>query len=136
MTTTQRLKESLRTYLATVNPAPDDITVVDAKQRAEITLPTLAIDVPSAEPHSVSLAHVQRCDVEIVLRCHAGDESDADIDAWIDQLESALNDPTSIKSILDDGIRMDHWLYQGSTQEWDESMLEVTFSAQCLVTRI
>jgi hypothetical protein len=47
-----------------------------------------------------------------------------------------LNDPTSIKSILDEGIRMDHWLYQGSTQEWDESTLEVTFSAQCLVTRI
>ena len=135
MTTTQRLKARLIAYLGEVSPS-DDIAIVDARQRVEIELPTLSVDVPSAEAHSVVLANVQRCEVEIVLRCHAGDEADTDVDEWIDQIESALNDPSAIKNLMGSTIRMDHWLYTGSVQDWDESVMETTFSAECLVTRV
>lgn len=135
MTTTQRLKARLIAYLGDVSPS-DDIAIVDARQRAEIELPTLSVDVPSAEAHSVVLANIQRCEVEIVLRCHAGDEADADVNEWIDQIESALNDPSAIRAIMGSKIRMDHWLYTGSVQDWDESVMETTFSAECLVTRV
>lgn len=135
MTTTQRLKARLIACLGEVSPS-DDIAIVDAHQRDEIALPTLSVDVPSAEAHSVVLANVQRCEVQIVLRCHAGDEAAADVDEWIDQIESALNDPSAIKNLMGKTIRMDHWFYAGSVQDWDESVLETTFSAECLVTRV
>ena len=135
MTTTQRLKSGLAAYLLEARPS-EDIAVVDATQRAEIALPTLAVQVTNATPHSVALANVQRCTVEIRLRCHAGDESDADVDNWIDQIESCLNDPAEIKAFVNDEIRVDHWLYNGSTTDWDENLLEVTFEAECLATRI
>lgn len=136
MNTTQALKNNLINYLESANPAPDTIAVVDAKRRAEIELPTLAVEVASAEPHSASLPHIQRSSVEIALRCHAGDEADADVQTWVDQIESALNDASQVKFSCADGMRMDYWIYQGSREEWDESILEVTFSAECLSVRM
>jgi hypothetical protein len=132
--TSQRLKDSLREYLTIVRPS-EDISVVDALQRAEIELPTLAIDVASVEPHSVVMPHIKRCGVEMTLRCHAGDD-DSEVNEWLDQLESALNDPSAIKAACSTDLRMDYWIYNGSEQTWDESVLEVTFSAECLVVRI
>lgn len=138
MTTTHRLKTALVAYLAEISPNAN-ISVVDADQRAEIDLPTLAAEVGEPQPHSTALAHVQRCPVEIKLRTHAGDETDyptATVNTWIDQIESALNDPAEIKALINDGVAIDYWLYQGSSQEWDESVLETTFTAECLCYRI
>jgi hypothetical protein len=132
--TSQRLKAALRGYLEDFRPS-DEISVVDALQRSEIALPTLAIGVSSVEPHSVVMPHIKRCDVEITLRCHAGDD-DSGIDQWLDQIESSLNDPSAIKNACSSDIRMDHWIYQGCKQEWDESTFEATFSAECLIVRI
>lgn len=138
MTTTYRLKDALADYLLIVRPSTS-ISVVDATQRAEITLPTLAVEVGDPEPHSTALAHVLRCPVEIKLRTHAGDESDyptATVNSWIDQIESSLNDPAEIKLLINDGVKIDYWLYGGSSQEWEESILETTFTAECLCYRI
>lgn len=136
MNTTQKLKNNIVEYMGSINPDPTLISVVDSKQREELPPFCLAVDVPSSEAHSVALSHVQRCDVTITLRVHAGDDPDADTENWIDELESSLNDPSPIKAALDDGIRIDHWIYNGSVQEWDEAMLEVSFYAQCLVAPI
>jgi hypothetical protein len=134
-TTAQRLKSAVIDYLDEVKP-DESIAVSDANARAEIAPPVIAVDVSGVEPHSVVLAHVQRCTLEVTLRAHSGDEDEADIDSWIDQIESALNDPTSLKSLCSDRIRIDHWLYQGSEQDWDESTLEVKFSVECLCVRV
>lgn len=135
MTTTQRLKAGLVAYLNEVKPDAD-ITVVDANIRADIELPTLAVAVTNVAPHSVVLAHCQRSTVQITLRTHAGDESMLDVESCIDQLESSLNNPTEIKAIITDQIRLDHWLYNGSTMEWDDNVLEVVFEAECIAARI
>ena len=135
MTTTQRLKDALITYLNLLAPSPS-ISVVDSKQRADIDLPTLAVEVGSVEPHSAALLYVQRAQVTIKLRLHAGDEDEADVDNWIDQIESLLNDPSAVEAASGDNLRMDYWIYSGSSQEWDESILEVSFEAESLITRI
>jgi len=132
--TSQRLKDALRSYLTDFRPS-EDIAVVDALQRAEIELPTLAIGVSSVDPHSVVLPHIKRCGVDITLRCHAGDDN-TEVNEWLDQLESALNDPSSIKAACSTDLRMDFWIYNGCEQTWDESMFEASFSAECLVARI
>ena len=135
MTTTQRLKYSLVSYLDANSPSAS-ITVADSKQREDIDLPTLAVEVSGAESHSVALSHVQNCELTIKLRTHAGDEDDFDVDTWIDTIEVLLCDPTSVKNAVQSDVQMDHWVYNGSDQEWDESVLEVNFEANCLVSRI
>jgi hypothetical protein len=135
MTTTQRLKDSLVSYLDTNKPDAA-ISVVDSKQRADVNLPTLAVEVGSAEAHSVTLSHIQNCSVEFKLRTHAGDESDYDIDSWIDTIETLLCSPEAVKTATLADVQMDHWVYNGSEQEWDESTLEVSFEANCLVSRV
>lgn len=131
MTTTQRLKDSLNAYLLELRPS-SSLSIVDSKQRADIELPTLAVEVSNVEPHSSALANIQRCQVSFKLRHHAGDEADYDIDSWIDQIESLLCDSSAIKSICDERIQIDYWLFNGSSQDWDESILEVNFDAECL----
>jgi len=133
--TTDRLKQALISHLETNNPS-EDITVYDATARAAFGLPCIAVGVPTVERHSVALQGVQRCGVEIVLRCHAGDEEDAEVSAWVDQIETALNDPSEIRALLDEKIRMDFWDYQGAHTSWDGSIMETTFSAECLITRV
>ena len=133
--TTQRLIKNLVDYLGEYKPSPD-IAVVDATQRAEIALPTLTVGIASVEAHSIALANVQRCQVEITLRCHSGDEDDAETTTWQDVVETILNDPSLVKAVCNDGIRIDFWNYEGAESSWDESTLEVKYSAQCLATRI
>lgn len=135
MNTTKRLITGLVEYLGDMSP-DEAITVCDAKRREDVDLPTLAVDVTSAEPHSVALSNVMRTTVEITLRSHAGDETAETIDGWADDIEALLNDEDTMLSVLDDGIRVDHWLYQGSEEEWDESVVEIRFVAECLVTRV
>jgi hypothetical protein len=133
--TTNRLKKAIIAHFEIVKPS-DDITVSDATQREQIQLPCLAVGIAGAERHSVELQGVQKCQVEITLRCHAGDEAEANVDEWVDRIETALNDPSEIKALLDEGIRMDFWDYHGATTEWDGSVMETTFAAESWVVRV
>jgi len=132
--TTQKLINNLVTYL-TANKPDESVSVVNATQRAEIELPTLAVSIESAEPHSVALVNVLRCQVQVTLRAHAGDEDGNDPESWQDQIETILNDPSFIKANCNDEIRIDFWNYGGAESTWDEVTLECKFSAECLVTR-
>ena len=133
--TTDRLKQALIAHLEANNPS-EDISIYDATARATFDVPCIAVAIPSVERHSVALQGVQRCGVEITLRCHAGDEEDADVSTWVDRIETALNNPSEIRALLDEGLRMDFWDYQGASTDWDGSIMETTFSAECLVTRV
>jgi len=135
MTLTHRLKNELKDYLLAVRPSTS-LSVVDATQALEIDPPTLGVEIGQPEAHSTALAHVQRCPVEIKMRLHAGDSADYDASDWINQIEAALDDPAQIKLLVNEGLMIDYWLYGGSSQEWDESTIETTFTAECLCFRI
>ena len=136
MTTTQRIKDTLVAYLTDHSPA-DAILVADANARTALTLPCLAVDIQGSAAHSVALHMVSTAEVTITLRAHTGDEPEADIAAWIDQLESLFFD----QSAMVDALNQSHvifwdWTYNGSVQNWDEALLEVTFTAACTFGRI
>jgi hypothetical protein len=132
MTTSQRIKLSLIAVLEASKP-DESISVVDAKQRNELALPLLAVDVTSAAAHSEALQNVERIELTATLRVHAGD--DEDIEAWIDQIETILNDVSFMKAATSDLVKVYSWTYSGSVQEWDESILEVAFSIETLCSR-
>ena len=132
MTTSQRIKLSLIAVLETAKP-DEAITVVDAKQRSELALPLLSVDVTSAAAHSEALQNVERIELTATLRVHAGD--DDDIDGWIDQIETILTDVSFIKAATSDLVKVYAWTYSGSVQEWDESILEVSFTIETLCSR-
>ena len=136
MTSAQNIKESLIAHLI-AHMTDEAITIIDGKQRAEISLPTLAVDCTGTEAHSTTLSMVHRASVECVLRCHVGDEPDADVSAWIDIIESILFDVSGIKeAITGNHVKAYDFVYSGSSQDWDESVLEVSFSAECLFARL
>jgi hypothetical protein len=132
MTTSQRIKLSLIAVFETAKP-DEAISVVDAKQRGELALPLLAVDVISATAHSEALQNVERIEMNATLRVHAGD--DDDIDGWIDQIETILTDVSFIKAATSDLVKVYAWTYSGSVQEWDESILEVSFTIETLCSR-
>jgi len=132
MTTSQRIKLSLIAILEENKP-DESISVVDAKQRGELALPLLAVDVTSAAAHSEALQTVERIELTATLRVHAGD--DEDIDGWIDQIETILTDVSFMKAATSDLVKVYAWTYSGSVQEWDESILEVSFSIETLCSR-
>jgi hypothetical protein len=132
MTTSQRIKLSLIAVLEASKP-DESIVIVDAKQRGELALPLIAVDVTAATAHSEALQNVERIELTATLRVHAGD--DDDIDAWIDQIETILTDVSFMKAATSDLVKVYSWTYSGSTQEWDESVLEVSFSIETLCTR-
>lgn len=135
MTATQLIKDALISYLAEHSP-DESITVADANARAEIALPVLAVDIQSASAFSVALSMVTTADVAVTLRAHAGDEEDAEIPTWIDQIESLFHDRSVILDALAGAVIPYEWTYNGSEQNWDESMLEVTFTASITFQRI
>lgn len=132
MTTSQRIKLSLIAVLDAAKP-DESITVVDAKQRGELALPLLAVDVIAATAHSEALQNVERVELTATLRVHAGD--DEDIDGWIDQIETILTDVSFIKAATSDLVKVYAWTYSGSVQEWDESILEVSFTIETMCSR-
>lgn len=135
MTTAQRIKDALIAYLTEFTP-DESITIVDARQRADMDLPTLTVDVVGIAAHSTALAMVHTGTVQCVLRCHAGDESDADVPAWIDAIESLLFDVSGVKAAITGTYVLCYdFVYGGSEQDWDESTLEVTFTAECLFAK-
>lgn len=132
MTTSQRIKLSLIAVLNAAKP-DESITVVDAKQRGELALPLLAVDVTSTTAHSEALQNVERIELTATLRVHSGD--DEDIDAWVDQIETVLTDVSFMKAATSDLVKVYSWTYSGSVQEWDESVLEVSFTIETLCSR-
>jgi hypothetical protein len=135
MTTTQRIKDALIELLSDNKP-DESISVVDARQRAEIELPVLAVDVVGAAALSTTLSMVTQAEAQITLRHHSGDEDDADIPTWIDCIESLFHDKTSmINALGGDRVIFYDWNYNGSTQDFDESVLEVSFTASIMFAR-
>lgn len=132
MTTSQRIKISLISVLD-ANKPDESIAVVDAKQRGELALPLLAVEVTAASAHSEALQNVERIELTATLRIHAGD--DEDIDPWIDQIETILTDVSFMKDATSNLVKVYSWVYSGSVQEWDESILEVSFSVETLCSR-
>lgn len=132
MTTSQRIKLSLIAVLDAAKP-DESIAVVDAKQRGELALPLLAVDVTATSAHSEALQNVERIELVATLRVHAGD--DEDIDAWIDQIETTLTDVSFLKAATSDLVKVYSWMYSGSVQEWDESVLEVSFTVETMCSR-
>ena len=136
MTTTQRIKDTLVAYLTDHSPA-DSILVADANARETFTLPCLVVDIQGSAAHSVALHMVSTAEVTITLRAHTGDEPEADIAAWIDQLESLFFDQSAMVDALNQSqVIFWEWTYNGSSQNWDEALLEVTFTAACTFGRI
>lgn len=134
MTTSQRLKASIITALDETKP-DESISVVDAKQRAQFSLPALVVDIASVEPHSEALQHVERIVVAAVLRVHSGDVDEADIDGWIDRIETTLTDVSAMKAATSKHVVVYSWTYGGSSQEWDESIIEIMFGVEVLCSR-
>ena len=135
MTASQQIKSAVLDYLNECT-FDESISIVDADTREVMTLPTLAVDISSMEAHSQALSMVYRAEVEIVLRSHTGDDTEADVLAWADQVESALHDSSGLAAIFSDAdLTVYEWTYGGSTTEWDESTSEVRFSASVLVQR-
>jgi len=135
MTASQQIKAAVIDYLTECG-LDESISIVDADSRAEIALPILAVDVPSMEAHSTALSMVHRADVELTLRSHVGDDSESDVLAWSDQIESALHDSSGLAAVFSDAsLTVYEWTYGGSKTEWDEATSEVTFLASVLVQR-
>lgn len=135
MTASQKIKTAVIDYLTECG-LDESISIVDADSRAELALPTLAVDVPSIEAHSTALSMVHRAEVQLTLRSHTGDDTEADVLAWSDQIESALHDSSGLASVFSDAaLTVYEWTYGGSKTEWDESTSEVTFTASVLVQR-
>ena len=134
MTITQRVKNVIMEILTDSVPSPS-ITVVDAKQRATPILPFIAVEVAGVSNYSDELPQVQRVSMDIVLSVHAGDEDDNDVENWIAEIEATLQQANDVSSQSGDGVIIYSWIYSGSRQEWDDSILQINFSVECLATR-
>ena len=135
-TITRSLTEGLVDHLSE-NVPDETIVVVDARRRGSVELPTIAVSVESTEPFNEALHMVQNLEVEMVLRTHVGDDDGVAVDSWVDQIESNLNDVSVVLTAINTGeLRAYDWTYEGSTQEWDESVIETSFKANAICSRI
>ena len=75
---------------------------------------------------------VLNIELEVTLREHTGDDETG----LQDRLEDLLNDPDLMTEILNDGVRVDHWQYDGATESWDEAVRETAYSANLLAVRV
>lgn len=135
MTTSQRLKAAIIAALQENSPDPV-ISIVDAKIREEIQLPVLAVDIESVSPHSEALQDVERVSAVATLRVHVGDEEPGTLEGWADSIEAILADEDLIKNEGQSLLKIFSFVYQGSVQNWDENILEISFSAESLCTRL
>ena len=135
MTASKQIKTAVLEYLAE-RELDSEISIVDADKRAEIALPCLAVAVEGIEAHSQALSMVHRAAVSITLRSHAGDETEDSVQSWSDQIESALHDSSGLAAVFSNaGLTVYEWTYGGAQTVWDESISEITFSAEVLVQR-
>ena len=136
--TTDKLTNALIAILEPVKPDAS-ITVVDARQLANIDLPTIAVDVGDTERHSLAMPGVQKCQVTITLRVHSGDgDSRATLKTWADEIEKTLNSPTAIRDEVNAsglGVQCD-FLHMGPGEtSWDETIFEAAFSGEAWIVR-
>lgn len=134
MTLTRDLTDLLVTRIA--SSLTQGITIVDGRQRDDVDLPCVAVVVTDSESHSVALPSYQRCSVEVTMRSHAGDSSTDTPDAWGAIIEESLQNPQTMKSINNPEIQITHWAYNGTTEDWDESVHEVIFSCECIIKAV
>lgn len=128
------LKSILIDYLSDNKPTAD-IEVIDAKRLDLATLPILAVEVTNEAAHSQALWNVIVCQVSILYRVHAGDVEQSELDDHLTVIEQAIQDPNSIIALGDESsLVIFNWLYQGSTQDWNDSMIDTVFTAECIVT--
>ena len=130
----RQLKTILIDYLSGYKPTAD-IEVIDAKRLDLATLPTIAIEVTNEAAHSQALWNVIVCQVSILYRVHAGDVEQTELDDHLEAIEQAIQDPNSMVELGDESsLVIFNWLYQGSTQDWNDSMIDTVFTAECIVT--
>lgn len=128
------LKSILIDYLSDNKPTAE-IEVIDAKRLDLATLPILAVEVSNEVAHSQALWNVIVCQVSILYRVHAGDVEQSELDDHLAVIEQAIQDPNSIIALGDESsLVIFNWLYQGSTQDWNDSMIDTVFTAECIVT--
>jgi hypothetical protein len=128
------LKSILIDYLTQHKPTAD-IEVIDAKRLDLATLPTIAIEVTNESAHSQALWNVINCQVSILYRVHAGDVDQSELDDHLETIEQVIQDPNDMIVLGDESsLVIFNWLYQGSTQNWNDSMIDTVFSAECIVT--
>lgn len=128
------LKSILIDYLSDNKPTAE-IEVIDAKRLDLATLPILAVEVSNEAAHSQALWNVIVCQVSILYRVHAGDVEQSELDDHLAVIEQAIQDPNSIIALGDESsLVIFNWLYQGSTQDWNDSMIDTVFTAECIVT--
>jgi hypothetical protein len=137
--TADRIKTALVEWLNDCKPDAD-ITVSDAQTFGEAELPRIAVAVVGAETHSPTLPGVQKVQLSVTLHAHASDDDTrAAVEDWCDCIEQRLNDPTVAKAILSAkarGLVVDHWLADGGSPDWDESVLVVTWVAEAWCRRV
>ena len=128
------LKSILIDYLTQNKPAAN-IEVVDAKRLDLATLPTIAVEVSNESAHSQALWNVIVCQVSILYRVHAGDIEQSELDDHLEVIEQAIQNPNDMVILGDESsLVIFNWLYQGSTQDWNDSMIDTVFTAECIVT--
>jgi hypothetical protein len=128
------LKSILIDYLTQNKPAAN-IEVVDAKRLDLATLPTIAVEVSNESAHSQALWNVIVCQVSILYRVHAGDIEQSELDDHLGVIEQAIQNPNDMIILGDESsLVIFNWLYQGSTQDWNDSMIDTVFTAECIVT--
>ena len=128
------LKSILIDYL-TQNKPSANIEVVDAKRLDLATLPTIAVEVSNESAHSQALWNVIVCQVSILYRVHAGDIEQSELDDHLEVIEQAIQNPNDMVILGDESsLVIFNWLYQGSTQDWNDSMIDTVFTAECIVT--
>lgn len=133
MTTTKRLKNGLVDLLELRKP-DSGITVLDAQSFDETQLPCLVVDVPSVTNYSEKLMDVQRITVEITLCIHSGDDTSSAED-WIEAVEVLIRDRSFMEQVAGEGLKVYHWNYQGSSQEWSGEVQYTRFQAEVLAAR-
>ena len=131
----QRTLKSILIDHLTQNKPAANIEVVDAKRLDLATLPTIAVEVSNESAHSQALWNVIVCQVSILYRVHAGDIEQSELDDHLEVIEQAIQNPNDMVILGDESsLVIFNWLYQGSTQDWNDSMIDTVFTAECIVT--
>lgn len=135
----KNLSQTLKTGIMQVleiNKPSESILVADGKSREQVSFPSIVVDIIDVSNHSSALAIVKKIKLTVSILSHSGDEDEAEINSWSDQVESILNDVSLMSdSFNSSSLILYDWEYSGSDQAWDESTLEVRFSvdATCAI---
>lgn len=127
MIAAHRLKSELVSYLKSIT---QEVNVFDSMDTTPVELPAISVSVRNVAEHSPALANIMRVDVEVMLRCHVGDESQHDELAG--SVESALASRGPIVSLSNDWIRIYDWIYSGALPEFNDGAIDTVFSGSAI----